>query len=72
MNRGFEEAQAAFSTAPSGLVGEVRRFGPFGPAYEVLELISSREVVIGVIESGETLTYAVSDLRADPVAVTIP
>ena len=72
MTKGFEEAQTAYSASGVGVVGEVRRFGSFGPAYEVIEAASASEVVITVIESGETLRYAMADLLADPVAITVP
>jgi Family of unknown function (DUF5397) len=75
--RGFaEEAQAGFADADAvfarAAVGDVRRFGPSGPAYEVLTVKSSGDVEIIVIESGERLDYALADFWADPVAVTIP
>lgn len=71
--RGFQEAQAAYTPSVSvAFVGQVRRFGPHGPAYEVLGMASSTTADIVVIESGERLTYAVADLIADPIAETVP
>jgi Family of unknown function (DUF5397) len=70
---GFQEAQAQFITAPSGsFVGQVRRFGDHGPAYEVVGLAPANQVSITVIESGECLTYPITALMADPMAETIP
>ncbi len=70
---GFHEAQAAFvSSDARDFVGQVRRFGPFGPAYEVVDMAQEGEVTISVIESGERLAYPVADLIGDPIAETIP
>lgn len=70
---GFQEAQSEFAHAASAsFVGQVRRFGPHGPAYEVQGMASPSTVEIVVIESGERLTYAMSDLLADPMAETVP
>jgi hypothetical protein len=70
---GFQEAQSEFSAAATAsFIGQVRRFGPHGPAYEVLSQASATTVDIAVIESGERLTYAIADVLADPVAETVP
>jgi Family of unknown function (DUF5397) len=70
---GFQEEQSQFMPASSAVfVGQVRRFGAFGPAYEVVGAASADEVAITVVESGERLTYAVADVLADPIAETIP
>jgi hypothetical protein len=66
---GFSDAEAMFGRAS---VGEIRRFGPVGPAYEVVAVKSSGDVEICVIESGERLDYGLADFLADPVALTIP
>ncbi len=72
-NPGFQEAQAAYGFAEAGaFVGDVRRFGPGGPAYEVVDILSSGDVMIEVIESGERLDYALAEYLADPRADTIP
>jgi Family of unknown function (DUF5397) len=71
-NQGFHEAQAAFLTDPSNFVGQVRRFGPDGPAYEVVGVAGRGIVAIEVIESGERLDYALEELVLDPVAETVP
>jgi Family of unknown function (DUF5397) len=71
--KGFEEAHAAYAASASqAFTGQVRRFGPHGPAYEVLGVSSADDVAIYVIETGERLDYAVSALLADPIAVTVP
>lgn len=70
--QGFYEAQAAFLTGASDFVGQVRRFGPAGPAYEVVGMDGRDMVEIEVISTGERLDYAVEDLVADPMAETVP
>jgi hypothetical protein len=73
VTKGFEEAQAAFfEDSAAGFVGEVRRFGPDGPAYEVVDRSGPGEVRIVVVQSGEQLDYPIADLLADPVADTVP
>ena len=70
---GFQEAQSKFeSAANASFIGQVRRFGAFGPAYEVVGVASATAVAITVVESGERLTYAIADLLADPIAATVP
>jgi hypothetical protein len=69
---GFQEAPSQFVGAQdASFVGQVRRFGAHGPAYEVIAA-SAREVDIVVIESGERLPYALAEFLMDPVAETVP
>jgi hypothetical protein len=70
---GFGEAQTSYAH-PGGatFIGQVRRFGPFGPAYEVVGLKSLGELVVHVFDNGEQLDYSVAEFLADPVAETIP
>ena len=70
---GFHEAQAGFEIRDArAFVGEVRRFGSMGPAYEVLDATASGDLVIEVVESGERLDYALTDFLTDPLAITVP
>jgi hypothetical protein len=50
------------------LIGSYRRFGKDGVAYEVVDLIGQKEVVIRVVETGESLEYPISQLLNDPQA----
>jgi hypothetical protein len=71
--QGFQEAQSAFLThGDTSYVGQVRRFGPHGPAYEVVSILQNGDLGIEVIQSSERLTYPLVDFLADPVAVTVP
>ena len=71
--QGFEEAQADYAgLSDTTYVGQVRRFGNSGPAYEVVAVVSTDEVEIVVLHSGERLVYTVAELLADPRAETIP
>lgn len=71
--RGFAEAQSAYLTGDGAdYIGQVRRFGPQGPAYEVVEVRRNGDLAITVIESGERLDYPLAEFLADPVAVTVP
>ena len=72
-NGGFQEARSEFQGQDaSSFIGQVRRFGAHGPAYEVLDVRRNGDVAIGVVESGETLDYALDAFLADPVAETVP
>jgi hypothetical protein len=72
-NRGFEETKSEYvSEDPRRLIGQVRRYGPAGPAYEVIDLEGADKVVIEVIYSGERVSCAVADVLQDPMAETFP
>jgi hypothetical protein len=72
-SRGFEEAQAVYlSDDPSKLVGQFRRFGEAGPAYEILRIESGDKAWIRVVYSEEELAYPIGEIFADPIAETVP
>ena len=76
-NRGFEESPAPYrgfseSVEVGAIVGQFRRFGETGPAYEVMRIASESHVAIRVVYTGEELDYNVERLRRDPLAITIP
>jgi hypothetical protein len=71
--QGFEEAQSAFLPFDTaGYAGQVRRFGPHGPAYEVIAVQRTGDLEIEVVQSGERVIYPLGDFLADPVAITVP
>lgn len=47
-------------------LGWVRRFGPRGVPYEVIAILSSKEVRIRVLTTGEEVDYDIADLLNDP------
>ena len=56
---------------PQNLIGTWRRFGPFGPVYEIVaegqKLPEGDETLrIRVIETGEELDYKLVDILDDP------
>lgn len=54
---------------PGGeLIGTIRRFGEYGVAYEVIGLGEEGQVLVRVVESGETLGYPAANVRTDPQA----
>lgn len=69
---GLNEEAAPYGAEMSGLVGQYRRFGDYGPAYEVLEMAEDNEALIEVVYSGERVTIPVAEIMTDPVAETIP
>ena len=55
---------------PKALIGTFRRFGPFGPAYEIIgvgseEDAGDRWLRVRVLESGEVVNYRFSDIVHD-------
>jgi hypothetical protein len=70
--RGFEDAQAAYLADPRKLIGQVRRFGEEGPAYEILALDENGRLVTEVIDTGERVICEVKEVLDDPMAETIP
>jgi Family of unknown function (DUF5397) len=70
---GFAEAQATYIQAgDASFIGQVRRFGDAGPAYEVVSVAPTGDLQIVVVESGERLVYGQQEFAADPLAETIP
>lgn len=53
-------------------VGAFKRFGPFGPSYQVGQAIRQEEgdwlIEITLVETGETAEYRLSRLANDPAA----
>ncbi len=54
------------------LVGEFKRFGEDGPAYEILRIEDDREATIRVFTSGEELRYPIVEILNHPDAVCLP
>ena len=73
-NPGFEEGQQTTYDPGTvrGLVGQVRRWGPAGPAYEVIGIDDDGNAVCEVVYSGERVSCPVSEVMQDPMAETIP
>lgn len=60
------------SLDPAQLVGSFRRFGLYGPVYEIVAVASVSPVEgllmqVRVLESGERLDYPLSDILDDPL-----
>ena len=68
---GFEEASTRYvggsSDLPLNLVGQWRRFGPYGPRYEVISIEDERDATVRVHTSGEVTRYGIAEILADPV-----
>lgn len=70
---GFEETQAAYaSDDPRRLIGQFRRFGPDGPAYEIMAIDDQGRVHVEVVYSDEEVICRVAEVLEDPIAETIP
>ncbi len=72
-NPGFEETQPTYiADDPRKLIGQIRRLGSAGPAYEIMSVDDAGNVVIEVIESGEQVKFPIAEVLEDPMAETIP
>ena len=73
-NKGFEETkQAAYELSDAqNLVGQFRRLGPDGPAYEIMSVDKSGDVKIEIVYSGEKVICKLDEVVGDPIAETIP
>jgi L-arabinose isomerase len=72
-NPGFEETQPTYAADdPRKLIGQLRRLGSAGPAYEIMSVHDAGNVVIEVIESGERVKLPIAEVLEDPMAETIP
>ena len=71
-NTGFAEEKGADYIAPNDLVGQFRRLGPDGPAYEIIGLEEGGKVKIEIVHSGEKISHSVAEVLNDPMAETIP
>ena len=69
---GFEEDKAAYVADPRSLIGQIRRWGSAGPAYEVMSINEDGTAVCEIIYSGEVVTCPVAEVLSDPIAETIP
>ncbi len=55
------------------VIGQFRRFGPLGPAYQVMQPIKTGKdgdwlIRIRILNTGEETDYRYSHLKNDPVA----
>ena len=72
-NPGFQETQTAYAAEdPRTLIGQVRRLGQAGPAYEIMSLDDDGNLVLEVICSGEKVVCPVAEVLEDPIAETFP
>ena len=69
----FEEEKATYlPDDPRRLIGQVRRLGPDGPAYEIMGIAENGDVLVEVIFSDEKVRCKLADVLEDPIAETIP
>ena len=72
MTTGFHETQPAYSADPQSLVGQFRRLGDAGPAYEVMAVHGDGSVDIEIVYSNEKVSEKLENVLNDPVAETLP
>lgn len=66
------QSEKATLPEPSKLIGTWRRFGVFGPVYEIIgasgELAGGSQLMrVRVVETGEELDYRLTEILDDPV-----
>ncbi len=70
---GFGETQVEYKADdPRALIGQVRRFGPDGPAYEIMAIDDAGRVHVEVVYSDEKVVFSLAEVLEDPIAETIP
>jgi hypothetical protein len=72
MNEATTKPRTLTEDEAQKLVGEFRRFGEAGPAYEIVRLEGKDSYWIRVVCSDEELAYPIAEVLADPIAETIP
>ena len=66
-------AKPAVAIPPSVPVGKIKSFGPFGPKYEVGQVLRRKDdgdwvVEVTLVDSGERAEYRLTRLLEDPEA----
>ncbi len=69
---GYHETQQEHLADPKGLVGQFRRLGDAGPAYEIMAVHDDGRVDIEIVFSDEKVTEKLDSVLADPIAETLP
>jgi len=69
----LEEAQTAHTSDDlRQLVGQFRRLGEAGPAYEIMSVEDDGAVHIEFVYNDEKLTCPLAEVLEDPIAETLP
>ncbi len=50
------------------LIGTVRRFGPHGVLYQVIEILDDQRAIVRVMDTGEETPYSLAHIFADPTS----
>ena len=73
MTTGFKEEPATFEGGLGAeIVGQIRRLGSAGPAYQIMHVDPNGDVHIEVVVSGEKVMLELAEVLQDPMAETIP
>ena len=73
MTTGFQEEPTKFEVGRGDdIVGQIRRLGSAGPAYEIMKVDPNGDVHIEIIVSGEKVVFPLAEVLEDPMAETIP
>jgi hypothetical protein len=70
---GFREDQVGYEIeGPKRLVGQIRRLGTAGPAYEIKRVEEDGTVHVEFVHNDEEMTFPLVEVLEDPIAETIP
>jgi hypothetical protein len=71
--KGFEEEQVSYETEdPRKLIGQFRRLGSAGPAYQIMAVDPDGTVHVELVYNDEKLKFPMAEVLEDPIAETIP
>jgi hypothetical protein len=70
---GMEEEKTAYlSDDPRKLIGQFRRLGEAGPAYEIMAIDDTGNVDVEIVYSDEKFRTTLAEVLNDPIAETLP
>jgi hypothetical protein len=71
--KGCEEEQAEYAADQlRELIGQFRRLGSAGPAYEIMKVDDDGTVHVEFVYNDEKMTYPLAEVLDDPMAITLP
>jgi hypothetical protein len=70
---GMEEEKSVYlPDDPRSLIGQFRRLGDAGPAYEIMAIDDAGNVDVEIVYSDEKFRTSLAEVLNDPIAETIP
>ena len=60
------QSQTPSRKSADDLIGQIRTFGPDGPAYQVVRFLDAETAKIRILENEEDTEYPISSIISDP------